>query len=43
MDQQFRWWKYKWRCKLTVNGQAVTLIYVDATKGWRSVNDNQDR
>jgi len=28
--------------KLTVNGQALTLVYVDSTKGWVNVQNAQD-
>jgi hypothetical protein len=27
---------------LTTNGQSVTLVYVDATKGWITVNDSEE-
>jgi hypothetical protein len=29
--------------KLTVNGQAVTLVFVDSTEGWKTVNDSQNQ
>ena len=28
-------------CKLAVNGQAITLVYVDSTKGWINVQDRK--
>ena len=29
--------------KLSVNGQAVTLVFVDSTEGWKTVNDSQNQ
>ena len=29
--------------KLTVDGQAVTLVFVDSTEGWKTVNDSQNQ
>jgi len=28
---------------LNVNGQAVTLVFVDSTEGWKTVNDSQNQ
>ena len=29
--------------KLNVDGQAVTLVFVDSTEGWKTVNDSQNQ